>query len=224
MNSRILNKIKQCLALAKSSKNEHEAAAAMRTAQSLMRKHKIDESDVNLSHVQHEKVQTDSKQVIAYHGALLNVIKSAFGVQMVLSRHVYQGFEISFVGIYPQAELALYCYHVLWPKLQQARASYVKQQPKQCKRQTKVLRGDQFAEGWVYGIKSQVNAFANSDTENAIITQYMAKHFPNLESSKSNKRGAKKPNFKALSDGVNAGQKESINRPVNGQELKKLSA
>lgn len=223
MDSRILKKVRQCLALAKQATNEHEAAAAMRQAQNLMRKHKISESDIDFSYVQHERVETDCKKVVSYHAALLHLIKRVFGVRFVVDMKPDGTFEASFIGINPQAELAKYCYEVLWSKLKQTRQEYVKQQPKQCKRATKVARGDRFAEGWVFGIARTVEEFALSEKETSIIERYMAQEFPDLSSSSPLKRGKKANTKKAVLDGIAAGRQESLHRPVNGQEHQKLN-
>ena len=50
-NEKVLEKIKKCLRLAKSS-NPHEAAAAMRQAQKLMEKYNLTERDVDLTDVE----------------------------------------------------------------------------------------------------------------------------------------------------------------------------
>lgn len=223
MDARILKKIRQCLALAKQATNEHEAAAAMRQAQNLMRKHKVSESDIDFSYVQHERVETDCKKVVSYHAALLHLIKRVFGVRFVMSSSLFSNSEVAFIGINPQPELAKYCYEVLWSKLKQTRQEYVKQQPKQCKRATKVARGDRFAEGWVFGIARTVEEFALSEKETSIIERYMAQEFPNLSSSSPLKRGQKANTSRAILDGIRAGKKESLHRPVNGQEQQKLN-
>ncbi len=48
--SRIIDKIKKCLALSRSA-NEHEAAAALRQAQKLMQQYRIEMSDVDMSDI-----------------------------------------------------------------------------------------------------------------------------------------------------------------------------
>jgi len=222
VDNRILRKIKQCLALAKSATNEHEAAAAMRSAQALMEKYRISADDVDMSSVDERRFAFGANRLVDYQANLLNLIKRAFGVEVVIKRPLLGGSDVSFIGIAPQPELAGYCWEVLWAKLKVERSNYVKLQPKQCKRSTKVARGDQFALGWVYGVSKQISNFALTEQETALVKTYKAKHYPDLTSATALQRGKKANTGNAVSDGYSAGQKHSLNRPVNGQSQQKL--
>ncbi len=65
-----LKKIKKCLALSRSA-NEHEAAAALRQAQALMREHGLREKDVSLADVAEVKVKACSTAANAWELRLL---------------------------------------------------------------------------------------------------------------------------------------------------------
>lgn len=223
MDKRILDKIKKCLELAKKATNENEAAAAMRSAQALMQKHRITAAQVGFSHIEEKSVHLNLSKLVNYQAQFIGLIERAFGVKAILANHFLQGKEVRFIGVAPQPELATYCWAVLWPKLKDERTNYVKKQPKQCKRATKVARGDAFASGWVYGVYQQVHDFALSDREAEIVESYTAHHYPKLSSAKPMERGKKANKGSAESDGYTAGKKHSIHRPINGAEQQKLS-
>ncbi|MBQ4852864.1 DUF2786 domain-containing protein [Pseudoalteromonas sp. MMG012] len=222
MDKRILRKIKQCLALAKSATNENEAAAAMRSAQALMNKHRISAEDVGMSNIDEQRFAFGVNRIVNYQANLLHLIKRAFGVEVVISRS-FTGSDVRFIGVTPQPELAGYCWEVLFSKLKAERSNYVKKQPKQCKRATKVARGDQFALGWIYGVSQQVKDFALSESESALVKTYKAKHYPDLTTKDAMERGKKANVGDAISDGFKAGKKHSINRPINGGSQQKIS-
>lgn len=224
MDDRILNKIKMCLALAKSASNEHEAAAAMRSAQALMRKHHISVNDVDLSFVSEFNLLIDNSHIVNYQACLFRLIEKAFGVKSIFKRAVFSSSSINFIGITPQPELASYCYEVLWERLKFDRSSYVKAQPKQCKRITKTARGDRFAEGWVWGVSQAVSEFAASEKELELITTYIGKHYPDLGTGKPMVRGKKANTKDSAYDGFKAGKRQSIHRPINGHSQLKLTS
>lgn len=79
--NRIIDKVKKCIALSKSD-NPHEAAAALRQAQALMRKHGIDEagivaSEVSAADVEHKSGNTARPP--AWETMLMMLVGTAFG-------------------------------------------------------------------------------------------------------------------------------------------------
>ncbi|WP_185843496.1 DUF7168 domain-containing protein [Pseudoalteromonas luteoviolacea] len=222
MDNRILNKIKKCLALAKSATNENEAAAAMRSAQALMEKHRISAEDVGFSNIKEASTPVKISRVVAYKANFIGLIERAFGVDALLHSSIF-GSEIRFIGIQPQPELAAYCWDVLWPKMIAERSAYVAAQSNRCKRSTKMARGDKFAEGWVNGIYAQITDFARTDAEQHLVDAYTNKHYPSRGKAKSMTRGKKANTGSATRDGYNAGKQHSINRPLNGESQRKLA-
>ncbi|KZN57633.1 hypothetical protein N473_07085 [Pseudoalteromonas luteoviolacea CPMOR-1] len=222
MDKRILSKIKRCLALAKSATNEHEAAAAMRSAQALMEKHRISIHDVGFADIDEQRTVCGVNRVVRYQAMFINLIERAFGVDSFIQQTFSQS-EIRFIGIAPQPELASYCWDVMWAKLKADRAKYVQQQSNRCKRSTKIARGDRFAEGWVISIYEQVSQFARTDTENQLIEAYKTRHYPDLAKRSGTNRSKKANVGNAIIDGIKAGKKHSINRPLNGDSQRKLA-
>ena len=62
---RIIDKVKKCIALSKSD-NPHEAAAALRQAQALMRKHGIDEAGIAASEISAADVEHKSGNTVLF--------------------------------------------------------------------------------------------------------------------------------------------------------------
>ena len=81
---RIIDKIRKCLALAKSS-NPHEAAAALRQAQTLMRLHGIDEDTLELAAVKEASQAVASEQIPTWDGRLARMVADAFGCRLLIA-------------------------------------------------------------------------------------------------------------------------------------------
>ncbi|MCF2910764.1 DUF2786 domain-containing protein [Pseudoalteromonas sp. DL2-H2.2] len=223
MDKRILKKIKQCLALAKSATNEHEVAAAMRSAQALMLKHRVSAEGVKFADIDEQRTACGISRAVKYQAMFINLIEQSFGVDAFINQNLCAESDIRFIGIAPQPELARYCWDVMWAKLKADRAAYVKQQSNRCKRSTKIARGDGFAEGWVIAVHKQVTEFARTDTENQVIEAYKAHHYPDLTRSSGTNRGKKANVGNAVIDGFKAGKQHNINRPIDGESQRKLA-
>ncbi|WP_433884903.1 DUF2786 domain-containing protein [Pseudomonas vranovensis] len=157
---RIIRKIKHCLALSASS-NEHEAAAAMRQAQKLMRKYRLTELDVHISSVGKTYGAQVKCRRPAWDRDLINVVAEAFNCK---------GFTHSnwdadsgarreralFVGVSPAQEIAKYAYDILLLKASAARKAHVakiKRGEIPQARFTPETRGNHFAEAWVSEVR-----------------------------------------------------------------------
>lgn len=189
-----LARIKKCLALAKSS-NEHEAAAALRQAQALMREHGFDRTDVDLADVRECRSAARSNAVTRWEALLMHTIADAFGcgfftlhqqklVQMAgVYAHMWRK-DVVFVGVDAAPELAAYAHDVLLRQVRRARMRYIGQQPRACKPITKTARGDEFARGWVYAVRAQVQRFAGADSARPLIELHLQRHYPHLQTVK----------------------------------------
>jgi hypothetical protein len=225
-----LEKIKKCLRLSKSS-NEHEAAAALRQAQTLMREHGVSATDVQLSDVIEHKTRARSSTTNRWEALLARTVAEAFGCEWfsVIRRELLPGLalrkvrDVVFIGVGSSAEVAAYSYDVLQRQLVRARGAHVAKQPASCKPITKTARGDQFALGWVCAVADLVERFAGNDAERLLIEQYMATKHPNLTSSKPRDRAVgrnvRSDDFGA---GVRAGQGARLDRGIGAREGPKL--
>lgn len=183
-----LDKIKKCLALASSS-NPHEAAAGLRQAQKLMAEFGLTETDVSLADVSEASCSTRLKKATPWELTLANLVADAFGCDIFCSRRGRLTLSLSirtlreyvFVGVGAAPEAASYAYDVLSRQCARDRLAHIRKQPKACKPITKTARGDQFALGWVQGVRELVESFSGVDRNGKLIEQYMADRHPDLQ-------------------------------------------
>jgi hypothetical protein len=226
-SDRIILKIKKLLALAKSS-NPYEAASALSKAQKLMAEHSVDQSAVDLTDCETRKYALDKKTINNYEGHLMNVISTAFGVVPVISEMWKQSkvvAVVNFMGIAPQPELASYCFDVVYRQLIRNRTVFIGTLSKNCKRATKMRRGDDYAKGWMWEVASKVNAFALTEKQTALVEQYKDSVYnpENLKSSKGRDRSKGKARSNDILTGMNDAKAVRLDRPVNGTETLKLA-
>lgn len=179
-----IQKIKKCLALSKSP-NPHEAAAALRQAQKLMEAHQLDEGDIDLSCVAEHDTKLTAGIKSAWLTLLARTCSDAFGCDFIF-KSGGDGNRATFIGLQGAEQVAGYAFQVLLRQVQRDRTNHIAEQPKACKRVTKVARGDAFALGWVRAAAVLVSRLAGSETEQAaraaLIEQYKQRQFTGLKS------------------------------------------
>lgn len=218
-----IKKIKKCMALSKSA-NEHEAAAAMRQAQKLMAELGMDETDLQMTAVGEASSKAASNAAPEWEVNLANLVASAFGCQLFLSRELkltyigsvrYQS-DYHFIGVSPAEELAVYAFQVLQRQCVKARTAHIAKQPGSCKPITKTARGDSFARGWVYGVRGLVERFAQKAEHEELLLTYMEKNHPNLGSAKVSRRDVGRNIKDDAWEGRKAGSDAQLNRAMTG--------
>jgi hypothetical protein len=187
-------KIKKCLALGRSA-NEHEAAAAMRQAQALMRLHGITDEALQLSDVSEAGAAVRSMALPVWEVRLARAVAEAFGCEMYVQRGHRLAFEsqhrrhkFQFVGMGAAAQIAAYAHDVLAGQCAKARLAHIAEQPKRCKPITKTARGDAFAAAWVYAVCDLLDRFANGERSKALLEAYMEAQHPGLTNFKPKAR------------------------------------
>ncbi len=227
-----IGKIKKCLALAKSS-NPHEAAAALRQAQKLMAEHQVTEVDVTLADVSEHKSRTRMQTATAWEASLAGLVADAFGCRVHrCSTGMYTHIgtikrrrEWVFIGVGAASSVAGYAFDVLGRQCERDRAAHVAKQPKACKPATKTARGDQFASGWVYGVRALIEKFAASERNDALVEAYIAEKWPGLAELKtSNRAKGRNVTHNDLVAGVAAGRNAQLNHGVGGTTQRDLLA
>lgn len=225
---RILDKIKKCLALSKSS-NEHEAEAALRQARKLMDKHKLDMQDVAASGCSEEARDAKCKtRPSVWMIALASACAQAFGCALITRGGwrpgLTSGWDFRFIGVDAAPTLSSYAYEVLLRQLQRARREFVAAQ-KRVKLATKRRRGDEFANAWVSAVWTKIEDFAGgSDEEAALITAYKAKHYPNLKSEPLKRRETHGRDYGAVEAGRRAGRSAELHKPMGADTRAQLTA
>lgn len=216
-----LRKIKSCLALSCSA-NEHEAAAALRQAQKLMRENGISDEALQLADVAEASSPMRSAAIPVWECRLAQAVADAFGCLVIAQR----GYRLAlgtlrrksnwlFIGAGPAAQVAAYAHEVLAGQCAKARLAHIAAQPKNCKPITKTARGDVFAKAWVYVVENMLDRFANGERNTELLEAYKAQHFPDLTSIKPKAREVGR-NVKDDSywKGAQAGRQADLKRGV----------
>jgi hypothetical protein len=151
---KVLNKIKKCLALSKSS-NEHEAAAAMRQAKALMDKYGLSFADAGVLSMSDYSTKTNHRNPPKWARLLGSVVGHAFGCTYFIG---YQ--RAVFVGEGAAPQVAGYSYEVLLRLAESSRKRLVEQYSNQADKATLKRLGQAYLEGWVSGVNSVVDKFA----------------------------------------------------------------
>ena len=215
--SKAIDKIRKCLALSRSA-NEHEAGAALRQAQALMREHGIDEGDLQLADVAEHGAVSPCMASNVWEVRLGQMVADAFGcITFSAIHYVLAGYskrkrrERMFVGVGGAAEVATYAYEVLARQCAAARLRHIAQQ-KRCKPITKTARGDLFAQGWVVGASQLVERLAGRPAHRALIHQYMDRHHPQLRDVDARNTAVGRNVRDDAVQGLRAGQQARLDR------------
>lgn len=219
-----LAKIKKCLALAKST-NPHEAASAMRQAQKLMAEYSVSDHDMSLIDVNEVRAKAVSSAANAWEVRLVNLVCDAFGCENFSSvsgcyndsGNYVRKHEYVFIGTDAAPTIAAYAYEVLSRQCAKARQEHIRKQPKNCKPITKTTRGDEFAKGWVYGVRKLVERFATGDRDKPMLISYLQAKYPDLGKGTVRDTGAaRKTAYGHNLAGMTAAQAAQLNRGVGG--------
>jgi len=229
--NKIIDKIKKCLRLATSS-NEHEAAAALRQAQKLMRAYGVNDLDVEHADIREEHARAGAKASPAkWETALVQVVAHAFDCQSLFrSMNTLYNRKVSFwvfVGAEPSGEIARYAFEVLYRQIKRARKTYLQTTLKDCARQERTRRADLFCNGWVSAVSEKVKRFASDASMQARIDTYMERKHGHLATIKGRDRnGGRSPSGVEMGDilfGLLAGREAEINHGLNGATRQSLS-
>jgi len=187
--SKILDKIKKCLALSASS-NEHEAEAALRQARKMMEMHGVTDLDVQAAEAEERRAKSGAKsQPSNWETMLATKIADAFSCRVIFSGGFWRRpGEWCFIGCGASPEIAHYAFAVLHRQAKRAREDHIKSRLKRCKVATKTRRADLFSEGWVRSVAGAIVAFSGDEQQGAAIEAFMAKHYPSLKNLQSRDR------------------------------------
>jgi hypothetical protein len=171
-----LRRVRACLALAESPE-PHEAAAALRQAEALMRRHGLSAADIDMSVVREERATLGR----GVHPApyLCNLALMIAGVLGCTAYAIPR--RVVFVGVGPPAEIAAYAYLVLGRQLLRARAEHRRRRTRGAEHK-RTARADAWAVGWVEGVRRLVEQVRPGLP--AVVGEYMAKQHPALVAPK----------------------------------------
>jgi hypothetical protein len=171
-----IDKVKKLLRLGKSS-NMHEAAAAMRQAQSLMRHHALDEQEL------HETQPDDTAEVATaarrgrkppiYALILADSVCAAFGVLSLVSGN--HAWRVLFFGPAWRAQIAEYAFTVLLRQLERDRRTHLNRVRVA---KNRLARGDMFGIGWAKGAAGVLSAWDMTDDDRAKAAALIGRNYP----------------------------------------------
>lgn len=217
---KVLDKIQKCLRLSKSSE-PHEAAAALRQAQKLMRMHNVSEAEVAGMEFGYETVKVPiqvTKKVPLILSALIALVKRVFAVRPVLSQEVRlsdASWNVTYYGLKERVAVASYTHVVLHRAMEAAWREYLFMNP--------LLKGERgaragFMLGWLEGVSDQVEAMVATEAEAAGTQLVVDAHCGKLVKTKTNSMNIDLGSF---GDGATEGSRFKLHRPV-GQEMQQL--
>lgn len=190
--AKAIEKIKKCLRLSKSS-NPHEAAAALRHAQALMREHAIDMADVAASEASEFRACSGARNNPAvWEMGLANMVAACFSTEIIFNGTVFRrAGEYAFIGVGPKPEIASYAFRVLRRQARKARANHIRTELRRCGRASKTRRADEFCNGWVVAVTPKAASLVPhvSEAELAAIVAYKAIHYPATTKLEGRDRG-----------------------------------
>ncbi|EMS2217474.1 TPA: DUF2786 domain-containing protein [Neisseria gonorrhoeae] len=212
---KVLDKIKKCLALGRSA-NEHEAAQALRQAQALMEKYKVNAEDIALSKVSEQKA--DRKMAFKLAGwqwGVANMIADIFGC-----KSYQRGKTMMFYGIGNRAETSAYAFDVVYRQISADRRKFLKT-CRAGKPSHRTYLADRFCGGWIASTWETVKKFEMSDEEKAIMDGYKKKEYPDMaeartRDAKSSILQGSKMEYEALTRGMESGKQVKLHYAVNG--------
>lgn len=214
-----LQKIRKCLALAKSSE-PHEAAAAMRQAQKLMEQFGVDHPEILAASVTEEWSKSGaSKTPASYEVHLVSVICNTFGCEVMFTRRLSKNqlaieAGYSFIAAEPIPEIAAYTFAVLRRQMLKARTEYISTALKRYKK-NKTAAADLFCRGWVQAIQRQVASVKPTEEQEEAISAYKRINYGETTKLKSSERKISGSNsINHLHNGWVVGQNAKLSRGV----------
>ena len=223
---KLLERIRKCLRLSKSS-NEHEAAAAMRQAQKLMAELGVSESDVHAAEARARAFSSQKPSV--WETALAHMVGEALGCQIIFSSGLPRWAKVPgvsihgewcFVGCNSAETIARYAFVALLRQLRFARAHYIEKHLGRCGPSSKRRRADHYCEGWVWAVRSKVEPLAISEQDQAHIKAMVEKRSICTLTPRSG--GASRANEMDTARGFRDGKTVDLRAPVSGHAQEAL--
>lgn len=219
-----LDKIAKCMRLTASSE-PHEAAAALRQAQALMRKFNLTEEDLKAHKYGNELVDTPVQsgarpQVPIQLSMLCRLITRAFGVQIVTEKTLRvsdRNYSFRIFGLEHRVPLAAYTFRIVFKAMEDAWKQYLKEHSGL--KQVRGMRAS-FQTGWLKGVIDKIDATGFSDEEKIELNLVKEKHYG--RSLVRVTSGTKSLYSDPMSAGKNASASFNLYRPMNDAANRKL--
>ncbi|ODQ00180.1 MULTISPECIES: DUF2786 domain-containing protein [Salinivibrio] len=224
--SKALKKIAKCLELSNSA-NVNEAAQAIKMAERLMRKHGLDQDDIDF--ISMGKTRSETLLPTSVSEPILKIIRGIngrFGVECVLIN--YKGLkQAEFIGDADRAIFAAFAFDVVYREMNehigQFRNSFA---GSGTSTQEVSRRVQSFTIGWLEGALEKLPQLDARDSDDKI-KSYIDKEFENIdrETFKQQLKAAMAAITDDYEKGMKKGRQVSVSRPVGGQgERKRLTS
>ena len=220
--AKALDRIRKCMALSKSP-NEHEAAAALRQAQALMRKFQVEADEVDLveyvsDFVDHDDYKWGKKKPMTIN-CVAEVVCMAFGTSATWESSPTGMHRVRYFGKKANVMLSTHSHSVVYRAVNAAWREYLDRRP-----ELTGWRGARasFVKGWCIAVAVKVANLSPDKEEEERIERAKEKHYG--YEIKEAEQGTKKSYDSLVVDGHEAGKDFSINKPINAdnRRLEKL--
>lgn len=173
---KLLDRIRKCFALAHSS-NEHEAAAALARARTLMEEYEVSDADIALAGIAEES-SAGSRTVrpSLWEMKLAGTIAGLFGCAVFYDCDL----RWMFVGRDGRAAIARYAFSALYRQLKAARKEFHRKHLRRCSPARRNQRLSLYSEGWVIGVVHAVERLARPATD-PLLRLYLEERHPELQ-------------------------------------------
>jgi len=172
----LLKRLKKCMALS-ASPEPHEAAAAMRHAQAIMKELGITEADLAGIEMEERVVKTREgfgRCRVMMH--LSNMLEDIFGVESVFERNPGSAdrLNVRYIGAHERVLMAEYCHRVVWRAMMASWEKYLEDHPYYKGNAGKRMS---FCIGWLSEVRSKVEAINIEDKEKNAIRAHMERRY-----------------------------------------------
>lgn len=219
-SKQLIDKIRKCLALAKSA-NEHEAAAAMAKARALMQQHGLELGDIEFDEAT-ARGNGCSVKPPQWELLLIAAVRKVIPSEVILHNGSWR-----FFGRAPSAELAAYAFAVLHRQIKQARSGYIRGKLRRVRPGNKSARADQFCEGWVCAILVKLKSLETTATapkaDQGLLDHVRSCIGEPIAPLKANERTVKGPAANDFWRGADAGRNADLHRPMPGTTRRNLT-
>lgn len=220
---KLAEKIKKCLALAKSS-NVHEAAAALRQAQKLMELHELSEEDLAGIGIKDEAVdvplQASKKSIPPTLSQLVTLIGKAFGVKGIVETRIAstdKAYRVRYFGQQERVATACYAHTVVYRAVEAAWRAHLKENP--FVKQVRLAKAS-FQVGWLCEVVEKIEAIGFSNIEqNALKSALDKKYSGALKTTQSS---TNRFYGGLMGEGASAAKSFSLHRPMNGEKQRRI--
>jgi len=176
----ILEKIRKCMALAKST-SENEAETALRQARKLMEMYQVSHAEMLAIDIKEVTVKAGVvSRPPAWENNLASRIAQVFGCRLIFREEIWDHAHWVFIGLPPANDVAAYSFEVLFRQAKKARQAYMTENLKRFKKANKIRRADLFSEGWVRAACRAVVPLSPVDGVFEAIQAYMDTKFTKL--------------------------------------------